>query len=94
MCCLMDVYCVHGCTIIHPAPSTPMLLPCVQTGYPLSSFFVRDERLTWGVSRDIVIGLIYLFMLAPLLSVEMLPELPVNHQTFAQIGIQVPKGGA
>jgi len=60
--------------------------------YGVAYFIAKDERLSERVLRDTVIALMYLFLIAPILSKEMLPPLSVNVTEFAEIGAKIEKG--
>lgn len=60
--------------------------------YGIAYFIVKDERLTERILRDTVIALVYLFLIAPIVSKEMLPPLKVNVTEFADIGAKIEKG--
>jgi len=64
----------------------------IVTVYLIAHFIARDERLSERVLRDTVIALVYLFLLAPIISKEMLPPLAVNITEFAEIGAKIEKG--
>lgn len=60
--------------------------------YSFAQFVANDDRLTDAVLRDTVLIWLYLFLMAPMISKEMLPPLKVNRTTLAEIGAQVEKG--
>lgn len=53
---------------------------------------IKDESTTDDTFRDGCCALIYLYLLAPLVSVEFLPPLPAAADTFGEIGTVVEKG--
>jgi len=60
--------------------------------YLLCGVLLKDEKMSDGILRDVGLIWLYLFLFAPLLSVSLLPDLPINKDSFSTIGIEIQKG--
>lgn len=58
----------------------------------VATYVVRDERLADRLLRDAGLAWLYMFVFAPILSVNLLPDLPIDRTTFGEIGAQIEKG--